>query len=235
MLDPGIGFGKTLEHNLELLARLDEIVALGRPVVVGVSRKSFLGKITGRELAGRAARPRRERPRAQRGPPSSASTTSPRRSMRSRWRLLAWRADGRDPEDYDDDDRPRTDDDEREGPRSASHRDRRALALHPHGVTGRARGRPAARPRRPLRRRRAGRDGHGPRRGHGRLRRGLPGDRADGPQRSYKTLERLCAVIAERLTSPVRRPERDGQGLQARATIPLPLEEVSVEVWREGR
>src|SRR5688500_10430958 len=48
MLDPGIGFGKTLDHNLELLRRLDELVALGRPVVVGTSRKSFLGKITGR-------------------------------------------------------------------------------------------------------------------------------------------------------------------------------------------
>jgi dihydropteroate synthase len=47
-LDPGIGFGKTVDHNLELLARLDEIVALGRPVVVGTSRKSFLGVITGR-------------------------------------------------------------------------------------------------------------------------------------------------------------------------------------------
>jgi dihydropteroate synthase len=47
-LDPGIGFGKTLEHNLELLRRLDEIVAIGRPVVIGTSRKSFLGKITGK-------------------------------------------------------------------------------------------------------------------------------------------------------------------------------------------
>lgn len=46
-LDPGIGFGKTVEHNLALLGRLDEIVALGRPVVVGTSRKSFLGKLTG--------------------------------------------------------------------------------------------------------------------------------------------------------------------------------------------
>jgi dihydropteroate synthase len=45
-VDPGIGFGKTVEHNLELLRRLDEIVALGRPVVVGTSRKSFLGKLT---------------------------------------------------------------------------------------------------------------------------------------------------------------------------------------------
>lgn len=47
-LDPGIGFGKTLEHNLELLRRLDELTDLGRPVVVGTSRKSFLGKLTGR-------------------------------------------------------------------------------------------------------------------------------------------------------------------------------------------
>jgi dihydropteroate synthase len=45
-LDPGIGFGKTVEHNLELLRRLGEIVAIGRPVVVGTSRKSFLGKLT---------------------------------------------------------------------------------------------------------------------------------------------------------------------------------------------
>jgi dihydropteroate synthase len=48
-LDPGIGFGKTLDHNLELLRRLDEIRAIGRPVVIGTSRKSFLGKITGRD------------------------------------------------------------------------------------------------------------------------------------------------------------------------------------------
>jgi dihydropteroate synthase len=49
-LDPGIGFGKTVAHNLELLRRLDEIVALGRPVVVGASRKSFIGKLTGRDV-----------------------------------------------------------------------------------------------------------------------------------------------------------------------------------------
>jgi dihydropteroate synthase len=45
MLDPGIGFGKTVEHNLALLRRLDELVALGRPIVIGTSRKSFLGRI----------------------------------------------------------------------------------------------------------------------------------------------------------------------------------------------
>jgi dihydropteroate synthase len=47
-IDPGIGFGKLAEHNLELLARLDEITALGLPVLVGTSRKSFLGALTGK-------------------------------------------------------------------------------------------------------------------------------------------------------------------------------------------
>jgi dihydropteroate synthase len=54
-LDPGIGFGKTVEHNLELLSRLEELAALGRPLVIGVSRKSFLGRITGREVGDRLA------------------------------------------------------------------------------------------------------------------------------------------------------------------------------------
>ena len=46
-LDPGIGFGKTEAHNLELLRRLGELRALGRPLVVGTSRKSFIGKVDG--------------------------------------------------------------------------------------------------------------------------------------------------------------------------------------------
>ncbi len=46
-LDPGIGFGKTVEHNLELVRRLGELVELGRPVLVGFSRKSTLGKLAG--------------------------------------------------------------------------------------------------------------------------------------------------------------------------------------------
>jgi dihydropteroate synthase len=45
--DPGIGFGKTLEHNLELLARLEQLRPHDRPLMVGVSRKSFLGKLVG--------------------------------------------------------------------------------------------------------------------------------------------------------------------------------------------
>jgi dihydropteroate synthase len=46
-LDPGIGFGKTVGHNLELLRRLDELAAIGRPLVVGTSRKTFLGMLAG--------------------------------------------------------------------------------------------------------------------------------------------------------------------------------------------
>ncbi|HLU53183.1 MAG TPA: dihydropteroate synthase [Acidimicrobiia bacterium] len=47
VIDPGIGFGKTAEHNLELLRRLSDLVATGFPVLVGTSRKAFLGRITG--------------------------------------------------------------------------------------------------------------------------------------------------------------------------------------------
>jgi dihydropteroate synthase len=46
-VDPGIGFGKTVEHNVELMRRLDVLLALGSPVVIGFSRKSSLGKLAG--------------------------------------------------------------------------------------------------------------------------------------------------------------------------------------------
>ncbi len=52
-IDPGIGFGKTAGHNLELLRRLGELGELGRPIVIGTSRKSFLGTLTGRPVTER--------------------------------------------------------------------------------------------------------------------------------------------------------------------------------------
>ncbi|MFL5241688.1 MAG: dihydropteroate synthase [Gemmataceae bacterium] len=55
VLDPGIGFGKSSSHNRDLLARLGEYQRLGRPILLGVSRKGFLGKITGREPQQRLA------------------------------------------------------------------------------------------------------------------------------------------------------------------------------------
>lgn len=52
-LDPGIGFGKTLDHNLELLRRLGELRELGQPLVIGTSRKGFIGKIDGSAVSDR--------------------------------------------------------------------------------------------------------------------------------------------------------------------------------------
>jgi dihydropteroate synthase len=54
-VDPGIGFGKTVAHNVRLLRRLDALAGLGLPVLVGLSRKSFLGALTGRDVPGRTA------------------------------------------------------------------------------------------------------------------------------------------------------------------------------------
>lgn len=53
--DPGFGFGKTLQHNLALLSRFDELVASGWPVLAGMSRKSMIGALTGREVGERLA------------------------------------------------------------------------------------------------------------------------------------------------------------------------------------
>ncbi len=55
VVDPGFGFGKTLEHNLELLRRLDELAALTVPVLAGLSRKSMIGKLTGSDPGDRLA------------------------------------------------------------------------------------------------------------------------------------------------------------------------------------
>ena len=55
LIDPGFGFGKTLEHNLELLRHLDSLRELGVPVLAGLSRKSMLGALTGREAGDRVA------------------------------------------------------------------------------------------------------------------------------------------------------------------------------------
>jgi dihydropteroate synthase len=60
-LDPGIGFGKTLEHNLLILSHLDEFVAMGHPVMVGTSRKGFLGRILPRSASGEVSLRQRDR------------------------------------------------------------------------------------------------------------------------------------------------------------------------------
>jgi dihydropteroate synthase len=55
LVDPGFGFGKMLAHNLDLLARLSDFGVLGLPVLVGLSRKSMLGSLTGRQVGDRGA------------------------------------------------------------------------------------------------------------------------------------------------------------------------------------
>ena len=54
ILDPGIGFGKTAEHNIAILGSLERLVALGFPTLIGTSRKSTIGKLTGREVGSRS-------------------------------------------------------------------------------------------------------------------------------------------------------------------------------------
>ncbi len=84
-LDPGIGFGKTTAHNLELLRRLPEIAALGYPVLVGASRKRFIGEITGEVRPDRRARGQRGR----RGVVGAARRGSRARARRRRHRAGA--------------------------------------------------------------------------------------------------------------------------------------------------
>ncbi len=55
LVDPGFGFGKTLQHNLDLLVKLHKLQNLGRPILVGLSRKSMLGGLTGRDVTSRLA------------------------------------------------------------------------------------------------------------------------------------------------------------------------------------
>jgi len=53
IVDPGIGFGKSVDHNLAILKRLGELRILGAPIILGASRKSFIGKLTGAEVGDR--------------------------------------------------------------------------------------------------------------------------------------------------------------------------------------
>ena len=223
-LDPGIGFGKTAEHNLELLRRLAELRELGRPLVVGTSRKSFIGRVDGSD-AERAAR-RHDRllgPRRRRGRRRAA------RPRRRRGRPGAGRGDG----------------DPRVGclaMEAARQRDRverrgraaRPLDLHPpRRQRRRAGGRAAARVRHLLRRPRLRRGPHRPARGHGRLR---PGLRHRRPRRDRAQLPDPGAArpgVGERLM------ERYGcESVRVRAAkpeppLPLAIQEVAVEVTQE--
>ena len=237
-VDPGIGFAKTIDHNLALLDDLRALTALGRPIVLGTSRKSFLGRITGRETAERM--------------PATLATVvmglergaevfrvhdvAPARdALAVAAATLARRWPTPDDDDYDDDDL--TDGEESEGPEIGTRIEIIGLSLYTHhGVTAAERevgqrlvldvtfdvGEPDA----------------------------LVTDRVEdtvdygevcqvialiAQQRSYKTLERLCAVIADRLASQFGAEMVTVKASKPEPPIPLPVEEVSVEVWREDR
>ena len=238
MLDPGHRLRQDARAQPRAApARLDEIVALGRPVVFGVSRKSFLGKITGREPGDRGVATAAANVLAlERGasvfrvhdvPETLDALAVAAATLAGGWPLTT--------EDYDDDDLTEDDDDEREGPEVGVTIEIVGLSLFTHhGVTPAERevgqrlvldvrfdvGEPDA----------------------------LVTDRVEdtvdygevcqvialmAQQRSYKTLERLCAVIAERLASQFGAESVTVKASKPEPPIPLPLEEVSVEVWRE--
>ena len=176
-LDPGIGFGKTAEHNFELLRRLAELCELGRPLVVGTSRKSFIGRVDGSDSSERlggtiassvlAAAEGAEVLRVH--DVAEIAQALRRRHGGPRVGCREMEAHGQ---------RHRV---ERRG------RAARPLDLHPsRGERRRAGGRAAARVRHLLRRARLRRDAHRPARGHGRLR---PGLRHRRPRRDRAQLQ----------------------------------------------
>ena len=77
-IDPGIGFGKTMDHNLQLLRHLDDLVATGRPVAVGISRKTFIGRLaTGSPTYAVTAGPGAGSPPPVPGPPAAIEERLP--------------------------------------------------------------------------------------------------------------------------------------------------------------
>ena len=234
-LDPGIGFGKTLDHNLELLRRLGELRDLGRPLVVGTSRKSFIGKITGREVDERLG-----------GTIAScvlAYAERGRDAARARRRAGARRAAGRrgDPR------RARVGDPV--AARSASFAAwRRTTAGHPRRSRSRSaacRSTPTTASPTPSRRSASGSSSTS--------RFDVPDcdavltDRLDdtvdyaevcdivvlaATERSYRTLERLCQVVAERLMERYGSETVRVRAAKPEPPLPLAIEEVAVEVVR---
>ena len=226
-LDPGIGFGKTLEHNLELLRRLDELAAIGRPLVIGTSRKSFLGRITGRDVTERVHATVATSVLAfERGARvfrvHDVAATADALAVAAATFAAGWPGDP--DEDYDDDDDLTDDDDDEEGPEVGVTVEIVGLSLYTHhGVTAAEReigqrlvldvrfdvGEPDA----------------------------LITDRVEdtvdygevcqvialiAQQRSYKTLERLCAVIADRLASQFGAESVTVKASKPEPPIPLP-------------
>ena len=242
LLDPGIGFGKTIEHNLQLLSRLDEIAALGRPLVIGTSRKSFLGRIAGDADAappGGDDRHQRARAGARRERFSRARGCAAARCAHGGCCYVGRQVDdeprGDDSDDLDDDDVGEPDGD-REGASEAVTVEISGLSLYTHHGVSEAEREVGQRLVLDLRLEIGESDAT--------ITDSLE-DTVDygevcqlvaliAQQRSHKTLERLCSTIANRLLA-----DYDLEGVWVKATkpeppIPLTVDEVSVEVWREA-
>ena len=238
VLDPGIGFGKTMGHNLELLGALAELTELGRPLVIGTSRKTFLGRLTGRDVTERVHgtvrdvrdRARARTPRVFRVHDVAAVSDAPEGGG------CYFREMADEPEDYDDD--LDDEDDDEEGLEVGVTVEIVGLSLYTHhGVTAEERkigqrllldvrfdaGEPDA----------LITDRIEDTIDYGEV---CPGHRLDRPAAVLP--DAGAAVRGDRgpaSASAVRRRERDRQGLQARAPDPAARGRGSVEVWREER
>ena len=230
-LDPGIGFGKTLEHNLELIRRLDEIVAIGRPVVFGASRKRLPRKLTGRHERERVAGTWRRTSWPSSGARRcSGFTTSPRPAMPSWSRVLLsprWTTSRAadtpsrrtrisipsiPPCGSRSRGSPCTPIMERRRPSSrpasgscstSASRSRTATPLSPTASRTRSTTAPSARR-----------------------------SRLVATERSFRTLERLATAVADMLEERFRAANVIVRATKPEPPIPLPVEEVSVEVER---
>ena len=236
LLDPGIGFGKTVEHNLELLRRLDELVAIGRPIVIGTSRKCFLGRLTGRDVDDRVAgddRHQRARVRAR-----GAGVPRPRRRAGARRAhgggCYGHRAMDDDADEYDDVD---DEDEGDEHPEPEVTIEISGLSLFTHvGVTAAER-EVGQRLLLDLRLDVGECDATITDRIEDTVDYAEVCDAANlvAQQRTYKTLERLCTAVADRLLEHYEAHAVWVKAAKPEPPMALPVSEVSVEVWREAR
>jgi len=240
-LDPGIGFGKTVEHNLELIRRLDEIVAIGRPLVIGTSRKTFLGRITGRSEPERAVATCAANVMAyERGArifrvhDVAANVDALQVAAATVGSPWAPKMDGEQPaEDPDElDEEPSADED---APESVTI-EITGLSLYTHHGVEEAEREVGQRLVFDLSFELGDCDAVVTDRLEDTI------DYADvcqqvalaAQERSYKTLERLCSAIADRMIERYGAESVTVRAAKPEPPIALPIEEVAVEIWKEG-
>ena len=269
VLDPGIGFGKTVEHNLELIRRLPELLELGRPVLIGTSLKSFLERSRAVSFRRSASRPPSRRSCwpmnvARR---SFGSTTSRPRSTRSPWhraccglrsqvsKFAARPSEATihmnpDPHDHDEDDDELDDledlepdedgdddDDDDEGhPEPEVTIEVSGLTLYTHMGVSAAEREIGQRLLVDIRLDIGECDATVTDRVEDTVDYGKVCELVSliSQQREYRTLERFCAAVADQLIERYEAHSVWVKAAKPEPPIPLPVGEVSVEVWREA-